>query len=140
MLELTIKTSDEELDTAAKPPAISCWLLPDWYVLDAGLCARGLPYEWSTDVEVTGLLLCACRLEITPDWDGRLLVKTGVEGLNRCKCGAGARISLPVWRAPVEGVMELTWGGLVGVPDKNAVGLTTGEGGFCALTTAGEAV
>ena len=38
--------------------------------------------------------------------------------------------------------MGLIWGGLVGVPEKNAEGLTTCKAGsmVCALTTAGEAV
>uniref|UniRef100_A0A2P2Q3A4 Uncharacterized protein MANES_03G122400 n=1 Tax=Rhizophora mucronata TaxID=61149 RepID=A0A2P2Q3A4_RHIMU len=43
-----------------------------------------------------------------------------IEDLKRCKCGAGARISLPTWRLMVEGEIELMWGGLIELRERSA--------------------
>lgn len=39
-------------------------------------------------------------------------------GLNGCKCGAGARITLPTWVFPVGEEMEPIWSGLIGMLEK----------------------
>ncbi|GKV26324.1 hypothetical protein SLEP1_g35653 [Rubroshorea leprosula] len=79
-------------------------------------------YEaWLTVGAILGVkaLPCPGCIGIPQERGGTTPGCIDVEGLNGCSCGAGAGISLPTWRFPIERVMELMWrGGLQLIVDK----------------------